>query len=510
MEYPPLRAYMASMMDAANLQIPFFQSQTMKIFLNRRGAPFMSVGGFGAVFRFKDAHDRQFALKVFTRDVPGRAERYRLLHDTLAITKFPFLVDFQYVEDGIKVGKSHYPAVVMEWGRGLGLDRAISSDLADDGIMQSAPEFAGNIFSVVRTLQQWNMAHGDLQEGNILVQDDNRITLIDYDGMFVPALEGKNATEIGLADYQHPARTQSNFGPTLDDFALLTILFQLAIIEPEVWDQHHDDRRLVLKKADHENPQQSEIIKKHLKSRTAHIKALANLLAEACAIKDPLRINAVAKIAGDSDIMGWLRITEETDADSQYTSIISKVVALSEDEVQEYESQEDVLVEDEEYEEEVDAAEPAAAAHQRPEPEGSWGAASTVAENFQKGIIDFFFEEVESSRSGTNQDGPAKTPAEGEDNAFDKIKSGVMSFLFEPTAGNKGGAQQPQDPPPAKPAQPVKAAPKPKHTTKSSGGTAKKSTTKRTKKTAPKKSAPRPDAKSAPLPDWMKQRRPKD
>ncbi len=103
MKFPSLREYKAAISNTENINIPFFKSNTIKIFLNKRGSPYMSVGGFGAVFQFKDKNDNQYALKVFTRDAKGRAVRYKALHDTLQITKFPFMVDFHYVEKGIIV-----------------------------------------------------------------------------------------------------------------------------------------------------------------------------------------------------------------------------------------------------------------------------------------------------------------------------------------------------------------------------------------------------------------------
>jgi len=126
----------------------------------------MSVGGFGAIFKFRDKNRREYAFKVFTRDVKGRAWRYEALHKTLQITQFPFMFDFHYVHEGFKMKGAPYPVVMMEWGHGLQLDAAVEQDLADDGIFQCAPHFAGDLFTIVKTLQEWNMRHNDLQDCN--------------------------------------------------------------------------------------------------------------------------------------------------------------------------------------------------------------------------------------------------------------------------------------------------------------------------------------------------------
>ncbi|MBI2569819.1 MAG: hypothetical protein HYV63_22680 [Candidatus Schekmanbacteria bacterium] len=324
--YPPLRAYLEAVKDRANVRIPFFRRESMQIFLNRRGSPFMSVGGAGAVFRYQDEEGNQYALKVFTSGAPGRADRYRALHETLQITKFPFMVDFQYVEEGIQVGSRTYPVVVMEWGCGVQLDQAIAQDLEDDGKLDCAAHVAGSLFSAVRMLQDWNMGHGDLQEGNILVTDDNRVVLIDYDGMFVPALAGKDASEIGLADYQHPRRSPTLFARTIDDFSLLSILFQLSVIDREAWKELSGDKRLILTRADYESPEESAVLRRGLRAKQEHVRQMAELLAEACR-SDPGHIGAVAKITAAADVMRWLVIGQDVQPVPCYESVIARVVS---------------------------------------------------------------------------------------------------------------------------------------------------------------------------------------
>lgn len=42
--------------------------------------------------------------------------------------------------------------------------------------------------------------HGDLKPDNIIVREDGRLVLVDYDGMFVPAMRGQKARELGSVD----------------------------------------------------------------------------------------------------------------------------------------------------------------------------------------------------------------------------------------------------------------------------------------------------------------------
>lgn len=489
MQFPSLRAYMASISDLNNSNIPFFKSKSMQIYLNRRGVPYMSVGGFGAVFRFKDKKNHQFALKCFTSHVSGRAERYQALHDTLQITKFPFMVDFQYVQNGIQVGNKSFPVVVMQWGQGIPFNTAIANDLKDDGKLQSAARLAGNLLKVVKTLQEWNMAHGDLQEGNILIGDDDKVTLIDYDGMFIPALEGKKSTEIGLANYQHPKRTNKHFSSTLDDFALLTILYQLSLITPNNW-KLHDDKRLILSQKDHQNADKSALIQEGLKSKEPHVKALAELLKEACK-KDPLNINALQKIESRPEIMKWLKFSAVAPINTNYTSIISEVVSLTEAEVLSFE-QNKIKVGTK------DDNKPESKQPNRSLNAGNWGLSGTIKQS----VIDLFFEDEEERIEATRSSDRQST------SFFSKMKENLVDLLYEPEDNLPVISQRQTQTPLIKPG-------KAKGTTiqKTTKNAKKEKTKKTTKKAATKKAEKKKpakktnDGKTAPKPDWMKKRK---
>jgi serine/threonine protein kinase len=73
-------------------------------------------------------------------------------------------------------------------------------------------------------------AHGDLKPDNIVVRPDGKPVLLDYDGMYVPAMKGQPARELGSPVYQHPARTVDDFGKRIDDFALLVLLLELHLL----------------------------------------------------------------------------------------------------------------------------------------------------------------------------------------------------------------------------------------------------------------------------------------
>lgn len=44
------------------------------------------------------------------------------------------------------------------------------------------------LHDAVRKMRAAGVAHGDLQHGNILVDSNTKVWLVDYDGMFLPSL----------------------------------------------------------------------------------------------------------------------------------------------------------------------------------------------------------------------------------------------------------------------------------------------------------------------------------
>ena len=50
------------------------------------------------------------------------------------------------------------------------------------------------------------------------------LTLVDYDGMSVPAMKGQKSPTIRTKDFSHPLRTVDDFNETIDDFALASSL----------------------------------------------------------------------------------------------------------------------------------------------------------------------------------------------------------------------------------------------------------------------------------------------
>ena len=201
--------------------------------LDVAGNPIMSSGNFAVVFKMKDERNGELhALKCFIKEQEGRNEAYKLIADELEYVSSDFITSIKYLEKELFVDTSNsdvseFPVLLMNWVEGLTLDKYIHEHLQD----QYALHFI--TFQFCR-LASWLMAqpfaHGDLKPDNIIVKADGTLVLVDYDGMFVPAMKGQKAREIGSPDFRHPLRTIDDFNEHIDDFSLATIAMQLYAI----------------------------------------------------------------------------------------------------------------------------------------------------------------------------------------------------------------------------------------------------------------------------------------
>src|SRR5262249_41116124 len=156
----------------------------------------------------------------------GLRERYREISRHLRQARLPVTVDFTYLEQGIRVAGRWYPVLKMQWVEGLTLNQ-FAAQYADTPAMLEA--LLQVWVRMARHLRAAGVAHCDLQHGNVLLvpganANSLALRLIDYDGMFVPALAGSPSGEVGHAAYQYPQRLrEGTYSLEVDRFPLLLI-----------------------------------------------------------------------------------------------------------------------------------------------------------------------------------------------------------------------------------------------------------------------------------------------
>ena len=263
MNYPLISEYIEAIRSAED---NFDKLSNLRPVLDGNGNPIMSSGNFAVVFKMKDiVTDRLFAVKCFIKNQEGRSERYAKIADELQYVSSPYILHVRYLEreffvDSANCDEEEFPVLVMDWVDGQPLDAYLRQHLDDTyGLQMLAYSFC----RMGAWLLSQPFAHGDLKPDNILVRDDGTLVLVDYDGMFVPSIEGETAMETGSPDFRHPLRTEQSFNEHIDDFSLATIALSLKAISlnPQLFHQYAASDRLLFSASDYLNIGQSPALK---------------------------------------------------------------------------------------------------------------------------------------------------------------------------------------------------------------------------------------------------------
>ena len=172
------------------------------------------------------ADGRMWAVKCFTRPVAGLGERYAKIDEHLREARLPFAVGFRFLPEGIRVRGQWFPILKMEWVEGFTLNEFVRQQANKPEQLEA---LLGMWVRLCKRLRDADIAHADLQHGNVLLVPGEtanklKLRLIDYDGMWVPALASKPSGEAGHPAYQHPARLQGRaYTAEVDRFPHLVI-----------------------------------------------------------------------------------------------------------------------------------------------------------------------------------------------------------------------------------------------------------------------------------------------
>jgi len=263
MNYPLISEYVEAIKSAED---NFAELSYLRPVLGNDGMPVMSVGNFAVVFKMKDEQSGDsYALKCFTKEQEGREEAYREIAKELENVTSPYLVSVRYLEkelfvDTAQTEDTEFPVLLMDWVEGKTLDKYIRENLDNKYVLEM---LAYRFSQLAQWLIPQSFAHGDLKPDNILVREDGTLVLVDYDGMYVPAMKGEKARELGTPDFRHPQRTIDDFDNQIDNFSIISILFSLKAIsdDPQLLKEYGATDRMLLSEKDYKDLYNCAIIK---------------------------------------------------------------------------------------------------------------------------------------------------------------------------------------------------------------------------------------------------------
>jgi WD40 repeat protein len=233
--------------------------------VNALGLPMPRSGNFADVYEYQGARGSRWAIKCFTREVAGLQERYAAISSHLRQARLPFTVDFEYLAQGIRIRGRWYPILKMQWVEGFLLNEFVRNNLDKPALLDGL----GQIWlRMAKRLRDANIAHADLQHGNMILVPGSRVSalavkLIDYDGMFVPALARQKSGEVGHPAYQHPQRLQEGtYSPEVDRVPLLAIACALKALPlggKSLYERFDNGDNLLFRESDLRQPGKSPL-----------------------------------------------------------------------------------------------------------------------------------------------------------------------------------------------------------------------------------------------------------
>jgi hypothetical protein len=226
---------------------------------NKLGLPRVIAGQNALVFKITSPSKKVYAVRCFLRYNPEQKERYQKISNYLGKRNLKYTVGFKFIEEGIKVQNVWYPILKMDWVEGEPLDDFLNKNYRDQ---RRILDLTYRFLEMLMLIRKENIAHCDLQHGNILVVG-NELKLVDYDGMYIPDFTGKKSLEFGHPNYQHPSRVFQQFDGNMDNFSAWVIFSSLAVISTDsrIWSTGDFDNQLLFNGKDFLFPDDSPVLK---------------------------------------------------------------------------------------------------------------------------------------------------------------------------------------------------------------------------------------------------------
>ena len=268
-------------------------------------------GGFCLVYPVTNGINK-YAFRVWHTEIEGIKERMKKISAYLASHPLPYFVEFDYVDKALRVidedgNMQDIDAVRMEWIDGKNLVSYIDSIVSDSGKddsekKQSLLHLASQFKDMVSCLHQVDIAHGDLQHGNIIITAKDDIKLVDYDSLYVPTFTDEEQVTSGMAAYQHPSRRNQTFISSKTDYYFSEQIIYLSLLcfaeDLSLWEpiEERDEYSLLFTESDLDSISSSQLYKRVSQFNNTEIRQLLNELKQNLSYPDTNKIKPLEKV----------------------------------------------------------------------------------------------------------------------------------------------------------------------------------------------------------------------
>ncbi|MBR1769406.1 MAG: hypothetical protein IJ748_03015 [Bacteroidales bacterium] len=208
---------------------------------NDMGELILSSGNFAVVFRYRK-NGIVYSFRCWYKEneyVERLCQRWNIISNCLKSLSVDYLSTYNYDRCGISINNKKYPVLTTKWIVGDNLLRYVYNNRSSINALNTLAE---RFLKIFKDMNSKDIAHGDLQHGNILVEQTGKIHFIDYDSFYFPELKGNEDVVQGLPSYQHPARFTNKYSnEKIDYFSQLIIYLGILAVakKPELAELYH-------------------------------------------------------------------------------------------------------------------------------------------------------------------------------------------------------------------------------------------------------------------------------
>jgi serine/threonine protein kinase len=210
--------------------------------------PWSINGGFATVYKFRTQDGRHKALRCFRVSMrPEIKDRYAQFSGYFGALAPDITAGFHYYDDGISIDeviggvkkRRSHPVILMDWIDGVTLLEKVDT-LCQHRDQGGLAHLCEQWLILLDTMRNAHIAHGDLSGENVMIRNDGRLVLVDYDSIYIPPFQGLPPLVSGQPNYQHPDMHQRAFDEHMDDFSGCVIFIALRSLQvrPELWDTY--------------------------------------------------------------------------------------------------------------------------------------------------------------------------------------------------------------------------------------------------------------------------------